>query len=561
MLVIYASNKCKAAEVTESLLRQGQGSDIPKNNKRVGRGRQRYLRPFKDDDSDSSNDKKWLKRPLLPRRDNDDEENDDEDNDDKENDDNENDDGEEDDDYDALGQEIQYFQDVGMIYLKGYVPFFSDRMVDGQFGEGGTKADAPGHDTWSYVEYEAIRKRVKDTPILLERGDTYRSNELGLARLNTYFYPECKKDHPRARPFNFTYCGIALGYSRDDHKLVRPSLDKAYGSGRPNGVMSEVGNKWTRESLLEDARSFFKNRNTLEVQHDAFIWSTTVLHRIGLNIELTRSEAESFIRMLYGAKEISKNPNFVIENNPEQWKLEEILDFKEYFYERYIEAIRKNIESGEITDLEIDDDEGIFKLAWIFMDSHVWAGGLSVPSLIQSTLAANATGIAGNDFDISDRNQASLLLMECVRLYPPVLGFPSTDSKTHFRYAPCVGMSGYDRKKFGSDADDFRFGRMTMPEYHSSILDWADVALGEDDAPWSARICPAKSLSFQMILAFLEAMNPNEWAVSDESEEIKRLEGFKWWTQFTLVRKWYSVVNDGLDEKVQGSENDELFPR
>ena len=54
-----------------------------------------------------------------------------------------------------------------MIYSKGYVHLF-DRMMDETFVKEGTNINAPGYNTWSYVEHEAIKKHIKDIHILLE---------------------------------------------------------------------------------------------------------------------------------------------------------------------------------------------------------------------------------------------------------------------------------------------------------------------------------------------------------------------------------------------------------
>jgi len=182
-----------------------------------------------------------------------------------------------------------------------------------------------------------------------------------------------------------------------------------------------------------------------------------------------------------------------------------------------------------------DYDRHITITARGVLDALIFAGGLSVPGLIFSGLAAYYTGLTGTEFDITDPGQAPLLVMETIRNYPAVLGVPylmpdGTDEDGNTKYhrrAPLAGMGGYDKGVYGEDALEFRI-RHSAPDggdglefYKSHSIDWADSAKPVDGKPWSSRICPAKSMSYNMVLAFWEAMDPTNWCVRERSERTR----------------------------------------
>lgn len=274
-------------------------------------------------------------------------------------------------------------------------------------------------------------------------------SQLGLLRLNTAFYPECKDED---------YCGIALGVTREDHEKVRPVLDEVFGESdtyndavNPPGL---EGFKWSRDSLRQSALSFLATKNHLSIKNDPGVWTTMVLHKTAMDIDLSLQEAQRFIDFQAKAVIITPLPSFVPEWFGSALDLDETLKQKKNYLASYEKAIRKCIASGHITNLSADDAEGIKKTAWGMLDALIFAGGLSVPGVIHGGLAAYYTGLTGTDFDINDPNQAPLLVMESIRNYPPVLGVPYHIGG--HRHAPLAGMGGYDKSVYGDDALEFR---------------------------------------------------------------------------------------------------------
>ncbi|GMI14184.1 hypothetical protein TrVE_jg9327 [Triparma verrucosa] len=446
--------------------------------------------------------------------------------------------------------DFSYWTDMAQIGIRTYGPYFETVM-----NPDGVSSDHPGEQTTSYIGWDAISEKLAELPIKQENGEATRGNELGLLRLNQAFYPECK-DEPE-------YCGIALGVPQADHKKVRPVLDHVFGTeGFTDGTIGLVGNKWTRDEMRASARGFLASKNSLNVKNDAGVWTTMVLHKMALNIDMTESEAQAFVDFQSQAVILTPLPSFVPDWFGSQLKLDETLSQKAQYLKKYEEAIRANIASGHYksldgnTDwLDASDDDAITKTAWSFLDALIFAGGLSVPGVISSGLAAYYTGLTGPDFDINDTLQAPLLVFESIRHSPPVLGVPYfVDGHRH---APLAGMGGYDKTKYGDDAYEFRI-RKTLAEYKALSIDWADSAQPVADKPWSSRICPAKSLSYNMILSFWEALDATNWYV-DPDTEITRENGPLWWSAFTIHRSCEGMgVHVGAREASRAHANENL---
>jgi hypothetical protein len=185
--------------------------------------------------------------------------------------------------------------------------------------------------------------------------------------------------------------------------------------------------------------------------------------------------------------------------------------------------------------IDIDNAIQLEKAAYGILDSFLFAGGLAIPSVIQSGLAAYFTELTPKDFDMTDADELKLLVLESVRLYPPVLGVPYIDATTGQRHVPLAGFAGYDQSVYGCDASEFRI-RGNLEYYHTRSLNWAESALPVNLPAHTNHVCPARSLSFNMILGFLEAVDAAMWCV-DPATEIIRENGPTFWSDFTLTRK------------------------
>jgi hypothetical protein len=169
------------------------------------------------------------------------------------------------------------------------------------------------------------------------------------------------------------------------------------------------------------------------------------------------------------------------------------------------------------------------------LDSFLFAGGLSIPAVVQAGLAAYFTELTPKKFDMTDVENLKLLALGSIRLYPPVIGVPYIDTTTGQRHVPLPGYAGLDQSVYGLDANEFRI-RGDLQYYHSRSLNWADSALPVDGKAHTNHICPGRSMSFNMIVAFWEALDAIMWCV-DPSTEIKKENGPTCWSSFTLTKK------------------------
>jgi hypothetical protein len=163
----------------------------------------------------------------------------------------------------------------------------------------------------------------------------------------------------------------------------------------------------------------------------------------------------------------------------------------------------------------------------------------SLPSLtvtIKGALGAYYLGWVGEQYNMTDTMDLSLVILEGIRNYPPVLGFPRVDAATGIRHMPLVGISGYDSKVYGSDALTYRI-RFSFDEYKDTLLNWADAATAVPGKPESAHQCPAKALSFQMVLAFLMELDATQWKPNFRLKDPGPGNGPFFWRRYTIRRK------------------------
>ena len=137
------------------------------------------------------------------------------------------------------------------------------------------------------------------------------------------------------------------------------------------------------------------------------------------------------------------------------------------------------------------------------LDSLVFAGGVSVPTVLKNAFGVlygqyGATQL-GPNFQLRE-SQILPFVLEVVRRFPPVAGFPSWDRKTNTHTAINLLMSSADRSEeaWGSTAQEFVL--RPMKQYNEKHIAWADFALvnGDNAHPFS-HACPAKDLSIMMV--------------------------------------------------------------
>jgi hypothetical protein len=411
----------------------------------------------------------------------------------------------------------------------GYEPFF--KSISQLSGGDGKSVPSPGLCTTSYLSHEEVKQRIADLPQLQYSGEVYRENALGLLRLGSPTFQWCSD------PDAYDYCGVVNGMSAEDHEIIRPLLDELFGDGDSPGsagTFTSIGNRWGKADLVASAADFLKDKDTLSLGSDVSLWTVLQLHKTALGVDLPVATAEAFVQLQGAAFLLSIFPDESVDVLAETVgaTVKGINAAKANFANIYKDALSAGL-GGNLID--ISDSILMEKAAYSILDSFLFAGGLSVSAVIQAGLAAYFTGLTPNKFDMKNVDDLKLLVLESVRLYPPVLGVPYIDADTGQRHVPLVGFAGFDQSVYGSDASEFRI-RGDLQYYHTRSLNWAESALPLDGQAHTNHVCPGRSMSFNMILAFWESLDATMWCV-DPATEIKRENGPTFWSDFTLTKK------------------------
>ena len=140
------------------------------------------------------------------------------------------------------------------------------------------------------------------------------------------------------------------------------------------------------------------------------------------------------------------------------------------------------------------------------------------------------------NIDWSNRDDLGRIIYEMIRWAPPVLAVAfEADGR---RYHSTVGYTGYDADFFGDDWRDIRV-RGDVDYYRERMLNWADTALPLAGRPETARLCPARSLSYNLVLAFMDALDVQSWEMADGAAppNVPRPGGGpNFWSAFTISR-------------------------
>eukprot|EP00542_Grammatophora_oceanica_P010718 CAMPEP_0194043408 /NCGR_PEP_ID=MMETSP0009_2-20130614/15044_1 /TAXON_ID=210454 /ORGANISM="Grammatophora oceanica, Strain CCMP 410" /LENGTH=723 /DNA_ID=CAMNT_0038687601 /DNA_START=102 /DNA_END=2273 /DNA_ORIENTATION=- len=438
----------------------------------------------------------------------------------------------------------------------------------------------PGLCTISFTKRTPVEMAQTMMPYILENNMGHRGNELGFFRFNTRLYEYCQDDPD--------YCGIFLGAPRDQHQLIRPILDDVFGSDGSllpsegdfeyivedqfksslddvdgtasfqsdplgGGLFGEglsglgtgfTGNTWSKTSLRESAAEFLAGREEVKIGRDERIWSLDVLHKHTLGLDLGTAAIRNFMELQGISLILSILPDIgnLVDIAAENFGItvEEVNEVKELFRLTYKGVIMGT--NPGIAESEAD------MMANGVLDTFLFAGGLSVPQTIKQSLGAYYSGWAGKDFNPKSIIDLNILIMETVRVFPPVLGQTFVDNVFGLRYSGTPGLVGFDKEVYGKDADEFRI-RGDLEYYHSRSLNWAEAGgTPVEGAPWSRRDCPAKEMSIAMMSAFMEALVLEEWCV-DRDEELVLQKGPTYFDSFVLVRP-----NDGATNCLAGTQ-------
>lgn len=388
-----------------------------------------------------------------------------------------------------------YFVDMAQLKVIAYHKLLNCRSTDG-----GRSASFPGPGSIAYLKHGECVELMKGLPSAYKEGTIFKGADLGFIRLNPIFWPDA--------PF-------ALGIPAEKHEWIRPILDSRLGAN---------GGQWDAQLVADSAAKFLDDEYSKNVPFTAGgdkansikVWGQILLHRVHLGIELSYEEAQEFCDIQAHVLVAIVLPACLTNVIGSKLGSEKFLEFRAKCLTKY-KAAFANILTQSL------QPEDMHLLASAMLDSLMFAGGLSVASVISCAMAT----IYSNNSPYSDeppllplRNGCiPSLVWETVRYYPAVVGFPWYDGPD-MNNRTCVSLASAlrDPDVWGEDSNKFKL--RDLAEQHRLSVAWADAA--DDPAlPKFKRICPAKDLSLCMATEFLNewAKRQNLWEISDEARE------------------------------------------
>jgi hypothetical protein len=348
--------------------------------------------------------------------------------------------------------------------------------------DGNRLARGPGADTTSVIGNAYAREAMSNLGRSLEANDRFRRNELGTQFFNEILWPE--------KPNR----AIALGDNAVDHARIRPLIDKIVG---PAMATSHE----TKKTIVQLAEAFWFG-TAIDTGDALQIFTQQLLHKFMLGLNIGEAEAADFVKYKRKVLIVAGGPDPAVCtmqdcDDIKAWKARQLI--------RYEAALMTAYPSDMMSLSRLEKT----KTASAIMDALLFAGGISIPTVLQ-----NAFGVLygeygrsqlGDEFVLTEA-QLMPFVLEVVRRFPPVAGFPSWDRLTNQHVMIDLLMANLDDRDdgWGPTARDFKL--RPLAEYHKKHVGWADQAIvdGDNAHPFS-RVCPAKDLSIAIVVEFLRA--------------------------------------------------------
>jgi len=296
-----------------------------------------------------------------------------------------------------------------------------------------------------------------------------------------------------------------MGQTRENHAFVRPYLANTLDNGG-----------WTDDWLRHRADLFFLNRDEFH-SSDVNWWVAQLLHKIHLDLDLTDLEAKEFADYMSSIILLIPFPEVTLSSFLVQAALS--VDDTLAKKAEYLESLKAAIKAKYINEefVRNSDDAKMDLLASVMLDSLQFAGGISVPTVINYVIALTHM-VNENRHDslkqiTLNADNYEWILWETLRRYAPVAGVPSWEEQVDgFKHViPNLVTALRDSSIFESPLDFKHRDQATYDRMHSTGMPWAgpavqNYAAGAPDtsAPHSHN-CPAQDLSLRIMRAFLQA--------------------------------------------------------
>jgi len=373
--------------------------------------------------------------------------------------------------------------------------------------------EGPGPNTKTHLGFADVQQLLSEFPSKITEGTLERGNELGMQVLGDGAWPEAPGGLKT----------IGLGQTRENHAFVRPYLANALDKG-----------SWTDEWLQEKANAFFSNRDQFD-SSDVNWWVTQVLHKIHVDIDMDQAEAKEFSSYMANVVRLIPFPESVLDSNVLEYALSvtDTLAKKATYLESLKSAIKTKYAGKEF--VKSNNDDQITLLASVMLDSLQFAGGISVPTVINSVLALTHTATENRHDSLNGVSLGSdnyeWILWETLRKYAPVAGVPSWEKQEDGSFKHVVSNVAQALMDSSVFENPMEFEDRGSAVYKSTLQDagmpWAGPAVQKfsdgtaDIAAPHSHSCPAQDLSFRMMKAFIKAFIANGdtsgWAATEAS--------------------------------------------
>lgn len=317
------------------------------------------------------------------------------------------------------------------------------------------------------------------------------------------------------------------------HRVARPVADYLMGAGSP---------VWNEEIIGEWAEEFFETHRTIN-KEDLDLSITKLYHKIFLDIDMTDQDAVDFEAYKDDLLTVGVLPTWLASGFRWALGLRSLRERRNQWLDRYMEAMQ-NDQRGVYTPFELAGRDLRF-VADFYLTAFTTAGGLSVPATINHVLSlthgAAPVNLTGADRVLTESNLEQFIL-ETIRFFPLVLGFPMWDPEVNNRTVYSVGQAIRDPRAWD---DPMTFKLRPLSEYHAPAgvstkigLAWAEQARGYDGLTPDSRGCPAKDLTMVIVTEFLKVYmrSQEEWAVLYQEERGLYIGDQSQANNFTLSR-------------------------
>jgi hypothetical protein len=380
----------------------------------------------------------------------------------------------------------------------------------------------PGKNSHSELKFEKVVNELPNIPSREVNGEIRRLGDLGYFIFNDLLWTKDWKTFP-------------IGADIEDHRKHRPTADLLMGKDSP---------AWNRKMIRMAVKKFFRRRKTM-TKADYSMFVTKLFHKILLDMDLTEIEVLDFEKYKAGSLKVSLFPRWLVGTLNSTFGLSWARKQRDLWLEKYEAAMERDTR-GLLKLAELDPRDKRF-LADLLLTSMTSAGGISVPTVLDVVLGI----IYGGDsspWKVEDRSLTNSnilqLVLEAVRRYPAVVGFPSWSPDQKNRYVLNLAMALRDPDAWD---EPLEFKLRPLSEYHKEFgpgtkigVAWAQQAVGKDGLTPDSRGCPGQELSVVIITEFLKMLMPmqQEWVVTDQPEGgIKINEGPCGADEFALTRQ------------------------